>query len=581
MSRLVPPPEMTTLVDLLQYRARAQPDHLAYRFLVDGETETTSLTYGELDLQARRIAVMLRSQHNPGDRILLLYPPGLDYITAFFGCLYAGMIAVPAYPPRANRSLTRLQSIISDCQATVVLTTSTMLGSLEKSIQEIPQLETLHWISNDTLQSFSAHDWQRPPITAQNLAFLQYTSGSTSTPKGVMISHRNLWHNLQSIHTLFDFPDHGIDFSWLPLYHDMGLIGGVLEPLYSGRPIILMSPLMFIQRPLRWLDAISRYQVNVTGGPNFAYDLCVRKITPEQKQSLDLSHWELAFNGAEPIPHTTLRQFSEAFASCGFKPTAFYPCYGMAETTLIASGGLKHQLPKQKTIQVNALGKNQVLAPDNPTQECQTFVSCGQPLSDQTLIIVNPETLTPCDDNTIGEIWVNGPSVAQGYWNQAEMTASIFHAHLSDPHHNGPFLRTGDLGFLDQGELYFAGRLKDVMVIHGKNHYPQDIEWTIEQEQYPYFRPSCIVAFSINHLGAEQVVIMAEVERQYVNGAKHRETLANAVTLLKKKVWQQHDLQIHQFILIRTGTLPKTSSGKIQRYRCRENFLTGDISTVS
>ncbi len=579
MSQLVPPSQITTLVDLLRYRAGDQPHQLAYRFLVDGETETISLTYNELDIKARRIAVQLRSKYKLGDRILLLYPPGLDYIAAFFGCLYAGMIAVPAYPPRLNRSLSRLQGMISDCQAAAILSPQSLLIGLEKRIHEIPDFENVSWESHESCADFSASEWQDPAIASQDLAFLQYTSGSTATPKGVMISHGNLLHNLKSLQNCFEFTDHSIGFSWLPLYHDMGLIGGVLEPLFSGCPVTLMSPLLFIQRPFRWLDAISRYQVTVSGGPNFAYDLCVHKVTPKQKQTLDLSSWEVAFNGAEPIHQQTLTQFSEAFSHCGFEPTAFYPCYGMAENTLFISGGTKRQAPKYNTVQVGALANNQVIAVENPSQESQTIIGCGQSISDQTLIIVNPKTLQQCEDNEIGEIWISGLSVAQGYWNQPKATAESFSAYLSNTA-IGPFLRSGDSGFLDDGELYFTGRLKDIIVIHGLNHYPQDIEWTIEQEQSPCLRSGCIAAFSINRLGEEQVVILAEVERRYLNQQKHSDTLESTIRQLRHKIWQHHQLQIHQFMLIRTGTLPKTSSGKIQRYQCRDYFLTGQIEPV-
>ncbi|MCM1984978.1 fatty acyl-AMP ligase [Lyngbya confervoides] len=598
------PSTVKTLVDLLLYRTQQQKTQIAYQFLIDGEAETEGLTYQDLYRYACAIAVKLQSQYTPGNRILLLYQPGLDYIAAFLGCLYAGMIAVPAYPPRLNRSLHRLQSILADCDAAAILTTQQIRLSLETSIQKIHEFTNLHWITTDSDTLHDWDSWHPPPIRAETLAFLQYTSGSTSVPKGVMISHRNLLHNLQSLHQCFEISDQSSGVIWLPPFHDMGLIGGILQPLYSGFPVTLMSPLMFIQRPFRWLNAISTHRATISGGPNFAYDLCVKKITSEQKENLDLSCWELAFNGAEPINPHTLEQFSAAFAPCGFQAHAFYPCYGMAETTLIATGGKKQHPPIFKTIQSRALGQNVALPLEHDGQESRTLVGCGQSLPDQRIIIVNPETRLSCAEHEVGEIWVQGPSVAAGYWNRDSL--SSFHGYLADngfkrpaqkqqkiptdttanvritaeKDEMGPFLRTGDLGFLSQGELFCTGRMKDVIVIHGANHYPQDIEWTIEDECYACLRAGCIAVFAVLHNNQEQVVVLAEVERSYLNPDKHSEQFDKIIRALRQKIWQHHQLSVHQFVLIRTGTLPKTSSGKIQRHQCQESYLAGTLACI-
>ncbi|MEO0374987.1 MAG: fatty acyl-AMP ligase, partial [Cyanobacteria bacterium P01_A01_bin.17] len=461
------PPQVETLVELLRHRASHQPEQVAYTFLVDGEDEKIQWSYAELDRWADAIATHLQTLTEPGARILLLYPPGLDYIAAFFGCLYAGMIAVPAYPPRPNRSLERLETIAANSDATVVLTLNSILENLNRRIAEAPILERLAWRTTDALPPLPLQ--KTPDLTSDSLAFLQYTSGSTAAPKGVKISHGNLLHNLKSLHRCFEVNAQSKGVFWLPLYHDMGLIGGVLQPLYSGRPAVLMPPLMFIQKPVRWLAAISREQATISGGPNFAYDLCIKKITEEQRATLDLSHWTLAFNGAESINPDTLDAFAETFASCGFRKEAFYPCYGMAEATLFISGGLKSQPPVLKTIQAEALTENKVVEAQPQDSRRQTLVSCGRSLFDQTLKIVDPETQQCCRASEIGEIWVSGPSIAQGYWQQPEQTAETFAAYLDD---SGPFLRTGDLGFLADGDVFFAGRMKDVIVLNGKNYYP-------------------------------------------------------------------------------------------------------------
>ena len=566
--------KLSTLVDLLGYRAQNQSDCTAYTFLQDGETASIRLTYKELDLKARAIAARLQRMEVTVSRALLLYPAGLEFIAAFFGCLYAGVVAVPAYPPRRNQNMSRLQAIVDSSQATVALTNQSLLGNIEGSFAQNPELAELRWLATDNIASDLAEAWQEPEVSSDSLAFLQYTSGSTGTPKGVMVSHGNLLHNLALIHKCFGHTPNSQGVIWLPPYHDMGLIGGVLQPLYGEFPVTLLSSVDFLQKPVRWLQAISRYKATTSGGPNFAYDLCVRKIKPEQLASLDLSSWEVAFTGAEPIGAETLEQFARTFGPCGFRKEAFYPCYGMAETTLIVSGGLKTALPIVRSFKAAALEQNRVVPAAGKQEGNRAIVGCGHTWLDQKIVIVDPESLTPCPDNQVGEIWVSGLSVAQGYWNRPEETKQTFDAYLADTG-EGPFLRTGDLGFLQDGELFVTGRIKDVIIIRGQNHYPQDIEMTVEKS-HPALRPGCGAAFAVDVKGSERVVVVAEVERSYLRKLDVNEVVGN----IRQAMTAQHALDVYATVLVKTGSIPKTSSGKIQRHACRSGFLAGSLNVV-
>ena len=563
----------SNLVELLRFRAQYQPDKTAYIFLQDGETASSKLTYQELDYQARAIASRLQSLYTKGSRALLLYQPGLDFIAAFFGCLYAGVVAVPAYPPRHNQNISRLQAIVTDAKAMVALTTASLLNDTESRFAQNAEFNKLHWIATDRIASTWVESWQETQLSSHTLAFLQYTSGSTGTPKGVMVNHGNLMHNSASIQKCFaDTPD-SQGLSWLPPYHDMGLIGGILQPMYIGVPMILMSPVEFIQKPFRWLQAISHFKATTSGGPNFAYDLCIRKITPKQRATLDLSSWEVAFTGAEPIRPQTLEQFARTFADCGFRREAFLPCYGMAETTLIVSGSVKTQAPTVCSVDVTALEQNRVVTVNSDRNESRTVISCGQGI-DQKVLIVDPESLTQCPANKVGEIWISGANVAQGYWNRPEETNQTFHAYLADTG-EGPFLRTGDLGFLHDGEIFITGRIKDVIIIRGQNHYPQDIELTVEKS-HPALRKNCGAAFAVEVKNTEQLAIVQEVERNYLRKLNIKEV----VDSIKQAVAAEHGLQVYATVLIKTGSIPKTSSGKIQRHACRSGFLTGSLNVV-
>ncbi len=563
----------SNLVELLRHRARCQSDDIAFTYLVDGENEQIHLTYSELDRQARALGAWLEAQDLVGERALLLYPPGLDFITAFFGCLYGGVIAVPVYPPRRNRSLGRIQAIADDADAKVALTTDAVLSRVMPLIDETPHLKSLTWLATCQVPADLEEKWDMPDVHGDTLAFFQYTSGSTGAPKGVVLSHANLVHNSALIAHAFEHTRSCKGVFWLPSYHDMGLIGGILQPLYVGRPNVLMSPMSFLQKPYRWLSAISRFGGTTSGGPNFAYDLCVRKITPEQRKTLDLSSWEVAFNGAEPVHAETIEAFCAAFEPCGFRRAAFYPCFGLAEATLIVSGGYACNPPVLRTFDAAAMARGQVLDADPDDEGAKTMVGCGHNLPDQKIVIADPETMTACSPGRIGEIWVQGSSVAQGYWQQQEATKATFKARLKGTS-EGPFLRTGDLGFVLDGELFITGRVKDLIIVHGVNYHPQDIERTI-QRSHPRLRPDSGAVFSVEVNGKEHLVAVQEIERR-------KQGDWDAVfDAIRRAVSAEHELALDAIVLIKAGSISKTSSGKIQRHACRKAFLDGSLSEVA
>jgi acyl-CoA synthetase (AMP-forming)/AMP-acid ligase II/acyl carrier protein len=563
------------LVDLLRQRAQNQPDKTAYIFLENGETETGSLTYRELDQQAQAIATTLQSLVAPGERALMLYPSGLEFIAAFFGCLYAGVVAVPAYPPRQNQRLSRLQAIVADAQAKVSLTTNALLSNIQAQFVPETELADLHCLATDQISVEQAQLWQEPALSSSSIAFLQYTSGATGTPKGVMVSHGNLLHNCEYMRQAFELTSESVSVSWLPSFHDMGLIFGILEPLYTGFPEILMPSASFAQQPIRWLQAISRYRATHSGGPNFAYDLCINKITQEQLETLDLSTWRCAYNGAEPVRQQTLEGFATKFKPCGFRSNFLYPCYGMAEATLMISGGRVDAEPVYCTVEADGLEHNRITEISSNTCNVKHWVGCGREWLDTKVVIADPESLTQCPPNQIGEIWISGCSVAQGYWRRPEQTKQTFKAQLQDTGEE-PFLRTGDLGFLKNGELFITGRLKDLIIIRGRNHYPQDIELTVQQS-HPALRPECGAAFSVELNGTGKLVIVQEVERSYLRKLNANEVIET----ICRVVAQEHDIEVDAVLLLKTASIPKTSSGKIQRSACRSGFLTGSLDVVA
>jgi acyl-CoA synthetase (AMP-forming)/AMP-acid ligase II/acyl carrier protein len=557
----------TTLVDLLRLRASLQGNDIVYRFLETGDVDgpVQEWTYAHVDLMARGTAAMLQDAGLAGERVLLLFPPGLEFIAAFLGCLYAGAVAVPTYPPdpgRLDRTLPRLRQIAQDSGARCVLTTSVLRDMAEVLLPQAPELGALQWLAIETPTQAAAHRWRPPALGPEALAFLQYTSGSTGIPKGVMLTHANVLHNERLIGLGFDHSEGAVGVGWLPLFHDMGLIGNVIQPLYLGFPCTLMSPIAFLQRPLRWLQAVSRFHATSSGGPNFAYELCVRKVTDAELEQLDLSSWTLAFNGAEPTRAETLRRFADRFSRCGFRKEAFYPCYGLAEATLFVTGGRKGE--GAHTDVVDAASGS--VAP-------RELVSCGWSWEDLQVVVVNPATGVPRSPGEVGEIWVAGPSVAGGYWGRPEESAAAFGARLATG--EGPFLRTGDLGLLSGRELYVTGRLKDLIIVRGRNLYPQDVELTAEGA-HPAVRPGCSAAFAVEMDEEERLVIAAEVEP----GKAGPEGVAAVADAIRRAVAEEHSALTHAVVLLEPRSIPKTSSGKIQRYACRAGFLAGHLDVI-
>jgi acyl transferase domain-containing protein/acyl-CoA synthetase (AMP-forming)/AMP-acid ligase II/acyl carrier protein/NAD(P)-dependent dehydrogenase (short-subunit alcohol dehydrogenase family) len=562
-----------TLVHMLRHRAQWQPNDPAFTYLVDGEDEELNVTYSELDASARAVAAWLVSRGLEGERALLLYPSGMEFVTAFFGCLYAGVIAVPTNPPRRNAKLSRIEAIVDAADAKVALTTLEILGRVEPVLSESPRLSELPWhATDDEAVPSAADDWQMPDVSSDTLAFLQYTSGSTGTPKGVMLSHDNLMHNSALIHAAFENTRTCRGVFWLPNFHDMGLIGGILQPLYVARPNVLMSPMMFLQKPFRWLKAITKYRGTTSGGPNFAYDLCVDKVTADQLDQLDLSSWQVAFNGAEPVRPETIDRFCEKFGPCGFRREAFYPCYGMAEATLIVTGGFVAQEPVVQQFDKRALAKNRALPPQSG-QQTRRLVGCGKSLPDQSVRIVDPESLIEQADSKVGEIWVRGPSIAHGYWNQPQENEYAFNAQLADTG-EGPFLRTGDLGFMLDGELFVTGRIKDLIIIRGTNHYPQDIERSVESA-HPALQGVVGAAISIDENDDEQLVMIHEVQRAY------RDLDPDEVfAAIRHAVLENHDINVHAIALIKMGSLPRTTSGKVARHACHDDYVAKKLKLL-
>ncbi|CCI31028.1 4-hydroxyphenylalkanoate adenylyltransferase [Microcystis aeruginosa NIES-1211] len=551
----------STLVELLRYRASQQPNKIAYTYLPDNHQAPHTLTYEQLDQESRAIASKLQMWQATGERALLIYPPGLDFLSAFWGCLYAGVIAIPAPPPdplRLKRTLPRLKAIIQDSQATIILTTSHIYSHLKSQLTELSELQ---WLTSDQIAKAKSNDWQMTSFKGDDLAYLQYTSGSTATPKGVMISHQNVLHHSQYIQQAWGYTSESIAVTWMPYFHDYGLIDGLIQPLYTGVPCYILSPLGFIKRPLRWLETISRYKATHTQGPNFAYEYCLHNITEEKKHNLDLSFLKTASNGAESIRPETVEKFIKTFESCGFRSEAFYPAYGLAEATLLVTTKPHDTQPRIK----------EIIDSEDPTKKNRRIVSCGLPVGEMNVIIVNPDTLSLCSASEMGEIWINDPSVAQGYWQNLEATGMTFKAYLKETE-QGPFLRTGDLGFIEKGELFVTGRLKDLIIIGGVNHYPQDIEWTVEKSHSAIRLNNC-AAFSIDENGLEKVVILAEVERRTSD-------FPTVVEAIRQAVDDHHELEVAAISLLKRGSILKTSSGKIQRQGCRQAFLGKSLDSV-
>jgi amino acid adenylation domain-containing protein len=561
-----------TLAGLLAERAVRHPDRAACVFLVDGEDKGESLTYSQLHREACRVAALLAEEGLRGERALLLFPPGLAFVAAWFGCLYGGVVAVPVYPPRSNRNVDRLQAITADADARAVLATGDVMAGLAQYAVAAPGLATLRWIEVDEAGADSA-GWTGPEPGPGDVAFLQYTSGSTSTPKGVRVTHANLMANERMLRDAFGHQEGLVVAGWLPVYHDMGLIGNLLHPLYMGGTCVLMSPAAFLQRPARWLEAVSQYGAGTSGGPNFAYDLCVERVSAQEKAALDLSAWRAAFCGAEPVRAATLDRFAAAFAECGFRRDAFYPCYGLAEATLFVTGGQPEAGPVVREFRADALERDRAVPAPCGEEGAARHVGCGFPWREGRVEIVRPGTGRPCTPGEVGEIWASGPHVAAGYWNRPDATAESFGAFLGNG--DGPFLRTGDLGFIDDGELFVTGRAKDLIILRGRNLYPQDIEATAGAA-HPALQPGGGAAFSIDEDGEEGLVIVHEVRR---TALRSLDTAAVALRV-REAVAAAHEAAVHDVVLISPLTLMKTSSGKVQRQATRRAYREGSLSAA-
>jgi acyl-CoA synthetase (AMP-forming)/AMP-acid ligase II len=570
--------QCSNLVELLRWRAIHQDEKRAFTFLHNGEVELTRLSYRELDRQARAIAAALQGTSAIGERALLLYPPGLEFLSAFFGCLYAGVVAIPAPLPdqiRLKRTLPRLRALVEDAQASLVLTdfrhAARIVESGALSALEIRATDRL--TDEDACAQLAAR-WQPPEVYGDSLAYLQYTSGSTSSPKGVMVSHSNLMLHCAHIRQAWDYRVDSIAATWLPHFHDYGLVDGLIQPLFTGASTFVMSPIAFYMRPLRWLKTISRYTVTHSQGPNFAFEHCIDKITPEQCAGLNLSSWRIASNGSEPVTMETMERFVAAFEPYGFRRAAFYPAYGLAEATLLVATRQHGNLPAARMCDAEALQKHRVVeaSPGQSAQRVRLVVSCGVPIGDTHVVIVDPDSLKLCAPSEVGEICVASSGISTGYWRRPEETARTFRCFIDG---KGPFLRTGDLGFMSNGEVYVTGRIKDVIIIRGRNHYPQDIELTVAQS-HPALRPGHGTAFGLEVKGKERLVVVQEVRRSYLQSVDIDEVVGN----IREAVSEQHEIQVYEVVLVRPGSIPKTSSGKIQRSVCRLRFLDGTLETL-
>ncbi|HKQ74904.1 MAG TPA: fatty acyl-AMP ligase [Blastocatellia bacterium] len=603
--------EFETLVHMLRERAADEADRVAFTYLIDGETESAPVTYGQLDRQARAIAADLQAIASKGDRAALLYQNGVEFIAAFFGCLYSGVIAVPLPSVFSPKSFPILQTILADATPRVLLTTESLLPKIGALIETGGHSEIQLMTTDQAPQSETpsgTEDWREPSIDPGGLAYLQYTSGSTDKAKGVMITHRNCLRNLEDLDQFIPHRPGAAVVTWLPHFHDMGLVYGLLEPIYKRLHCYVMPPQSFIQRPRRWLEAISRYRATHSGGPNFAYEHCVRRIEPQDCEGLDLSCWEVAFNGSEPLHKETLDRFARTFAPLGFDSEAFCPAYGLAEATLVVSCAFKEESPVSRTVLSAALENGEVETADETAPGVRTIMASGKLLPATRIAIVDPESRLCCAPGRIGEVWVSNPSVALGYWNRPKETARAFQAHLADTG-QGPFLRTGDLGFMAGEDLYITGRIKDLIIIGGRNHYPQDIEATV-QNSHPSIRAGACIAMSVEVEREERLVIAAELDRHYqfdpqsiAQPAIDRETAdveaqsqdSNAkgtapgrkqvrreeiIASINEAVSSKHGVRPYNIVILGVGAIPRTTSGKLQRLECRKRYLEDGLSKL-
>jgi acyl-CoA synthetase (AMP-forming)/AMP-acid ligase II len=562
-----------SLVEVLERRAAENPDATAFVFVPERGNEHRHLCYGELRDRARAVAGSLVGRTGSGNRAVLLFPPGLEFIVAFFGCLAAGVIAVPLMVPRRTADRDSSAEIIADCSPRIAVTSPDLLQRRPEIVERFPP--GLDWLTVRTADDRRPEPpVALPHVRSEDTAFLQYTSGSTSTPKGVVVAHDNLLANLEMIRVAMSNAWRSTFVGWVPHYHDMGLMMGVMQPVYLGGTSVLMTPAAFMQRPLNWLRVIHQYRAEFSCGPNFAYELCASRFRPEQMQGIDLSCWKVALNGAEPVHADTLERFSRAFASYGFSAGTLYPGYGLAEATLLVTGPGRGRGWSTRDISRNALQRDRIAEPAGPSDR-QELVSCGRSVGGE-VAIVDPATRCRVAPLSIGEVWISGPHVARAYWRNDAATAETFRAQIVDSP-GQHWLRTGDLGFFDErGALFITGRIKDLIIIRGMNHYPQDIERTV-QASHPALRRDCGAAFAIaDETGGEKLAVVQEVERTSLATLDPAQVTAH----IREAVTRQHDIAPEVIALIPPATLPKTTSGKIQRSLTRGLLRDGALPVV-
>jgi len=565
-----------TIVDKLFTHTKSIPNDVAFRYLHDLDSVPEELTYKELWQQASAIADFLKVIAKPGSRIMLFFPAGMVYVKAFYGCLLAGMIAVPLYPPRRNVKSDRIVNVAKSCHAHIALTTQAMLAGIQSSWTE--QNTTgmpLSFYTVDDIALRGSASGQCSDIDINSPAFLQYTSGSTGTPKGVIITHENIMANTAYLTLMADGKKDDVFVNWLPLFHDLGLITAVLWPIYLGASSVLMAPARFVRNPAMWLKAISHYRGSMCGAPNFAYDLCVNKIADTELLTLDLKSWRVAYNAAEPVKAETLNTFTERFSAHGFKGEAFYPGYGMAEATVFITGGDPARVPVQITVDRQTLAQHrlEVIDSDNPVVGVK-LVACGKASPPHDVRVVNPDTSVELPDGSIGEIWFSGPSVSPGYWGLPELSKACFNQKiLGQDSNSNNYLRTGDLGVIWHGDLFVTGRIKDLIILCGKNYYPQDIE-TSAVTAHSALRPGHCAAFENN---SDQLIIVAEIEREYFRSVNPGEV----IKAIRQQITHDHGLGITEVILLKPYKIPVTSSGKIQRAKTKQLFLDKGLDVIA
>ncbi|MFE3652509.1 AMP-binding protein [Streptomyces sp. NPDC059152] len=563
------------LVEALRRRAERNPDGVLYTYLRNGEEAAESLTSGALDRAARARAVLLRNAGLAGGNVLLAHPHDLEFVRAFAGCLYAGVAGGPVKFPRSNHDLRRLLPVARAAGTTTVLTTRAGHQELLERFPDAAELRDLQWIETDAVDESAAGDWTPTEVSGSDLALLQFTSGSTGQPKGVMVSHDNFARQSSEMNDALAIGSDGVLVSWAPFFHDLGLVFSVVNPLWLGTPVYLMAPESFIRRPRRLLEAISRFRGTHCGGPNFSYDLCVRSAADEVDQ-LDLSSWRVAINGAETVRDATLRAFAETFKSAGFDPRVATPVYGMAETTLIVTAKPLGEEPRTLWVSASSLANDRIVpvAPESP--DATPVVSCGVTQPGTRVRIVDPVRALPCDDGEIGEIWVQGPCITGGYWKLPDVTEETFGARIAGQEAEGAFLRTGDLGFRYDGELFVAGRLKDVIILQGHNHYPQDIEYVAES-CHPSLASGATAAFPVERDGEERLAVVVEVA-----GGVAKEVGAEALAQrVRDAIWEDCQVTAAEVVIVRRGALAKTTSGKIQRRECRRRLESGEFERAT